>query len=91
MAPAGDDDPGERLGDRVVLVTDGMLERNAEDLDLPAMLSSSGGAHPRELVYELAETVLHATGGDLTDDATVLCLDWRGDPDDNRMDRGGLT
>jgi serine phosphatase RsbU (regulator of sigma subunit) len=75
-------------GDRVVLVTDGMLERNAEDLDLPAMLSSSGGAHPRELVYELAETVLHATGGDLNDDATVLCLDWRGGPDEpDRPDR----
>jgi serine phosphatase RsbU (regulator of sigma subunit) len=75
-------------GDRVVLVTDGMLERNAEDLDLPAMLSSSGGAHPRELVYELAETVLRAKGGELNDDATVLCLDWRGGPDEpDRPDR----
>jgi serine phosphatase RsbU (regulator of sigma subunit) len=78
-------------GDRVVLVTDGMLERNAEDLDLPALLHQEAGTRARELVYELAEAVLHATGGDLTDDATVLCLDWRGDPDDNRMDRGGLT
>ena len=44
--------------------------------------------HPRELVYELAETVLHATGGDLHDDATVLCLDWRGGPGDaDRPDR----
>ena len=75
-------------GDRVIFMTDGMLERNAEDLDLPAMLSSSGVAHPRELVYELAETVLHATGGDLNDDATVLCLDWRGGPDEpDRPDR----
>jgi len=75
-------------GDRIVLVTDGMLERNAEDLDLPAMLSGSAGAHPRELVYELAETVLGATGGDLNDDATVLCLDWRGGPDEpDRPDR----
>ena len=54
----------------------------------PRMLSREARTHPRELVYELAETVLHATGGELEDDATVLCLDWRGGPGDaDRPDR----
>jgi serine phosphatase RsbU (regulator of sigma subunit) len=67
-----------RPGDRILLLTDGMLERNAVRLDLPAMLTASVARHPREVVYELAEAVLHGTGGRLDDDATILCLDWRG-------------
>ena len=46
------------------------------DLDLPAMLSRDARTHPRELVYELAETVLHATGGGLT--TTPPCSAWTG-------------
>jgi serine phosphatase RsbU (regulator of sigma subunit) len=65
-------------GDRFVFVTDGMLERNAAAIDLPAAIRESAGLHPREAVTALADNVLAATGGALTDDATVLCLDWYG-------------
>jgi hypothetical protein len=67
-------------GDRIVLVTDGMLERNAEDLDVAAALGRTAQRHPREVVYVLGEAVLHATEQNLRDDATVVCLDWNGGP-----------
>jgi len=34
--------------------------------------------HPREAVRALADRVLEATQHALSDDATVLCLDWHG-------------
>lgn len=71
-------------GDRIVLVTDGILERNAEYLDVRATLARTAGLHPREVVYVLGEEVLRATGGDLRDDATVVCLDWHGGPPHGR-------
>jgi serine phosphatase RsbU (regulator of sigma subunit) len=63
-------------GDRLVFVTDGMLERNAADLDLPSMLLETRASHPREATRELADKVLEATGHALADDATLLILDW---------------
>jgi serine phosphatase RsbU (regulator of sigma subunit) len=65
-------------GDRIVLLTDGMLERNAGWVDLPAAIAETRSLHPREAVRALADRVLEATGNDLWDDATVLCLDWHG-------------
>lgn len=65
-------------GDRIVLVTDGYLERNAVRLDLSALLNTSVERNPREVVRELAGKVLAATEGKLDDDATVLCVDWYG-------------
>ena len=65
-------------GDRIVLLTDGMQERNAASLDVAAALAASADLHPREVVHELGAAVLHATGGDLRDDATMVCLDWYG-------------
>ena len=64
--------------DRLVFVTDGMLERNAADLDLPAAIVDTRMLHPREAVRAMADLLLEATDQDLTDDATILCLDWHG-------------
>jgi len=65
-------------GDRLVFVTDGMLDRNAAHLDVAATLGETGDLHPREVVHELGAAVLRATAGDLRDDATVMVLDWYG-------------
>jgi serine phosphatase RsbU (regulator of sigma subunit) len=67
-------------GDRIVFVTDGMQERNAAELDVAAALAATADLHPREVVHALGQAVLHATGGHLRDDATVVCLDWYGGP-----------
>jgi serine phosphatase RsbU (regulator of sigma subunit) len=76
-------------GDRVVLVTDGMLERNASAIDLPAAIRESASLHPREAAMALADSVLAATGHALSDDATILCLDWYGGHGDARSTKGG--
>ena len=76
-------------GDRVVFVTDGMLERNAANIDLPTAIRESAGLHPREAATALADSVLRATGHALSDDATVLCLDWYGGHGQERTTEGG--
>ncbi|MGY1660642.1 PP2C family protein-serine/threonine phosphatase [Geodermatophilus sp. SYSU D00705] len=67
-------------GDRIVFLTDGMQERNAASLDVAATLAATADLHPREVVHALGAAVLGATGHDLKDDATMLCLDWYGGP-----------
>jgi len=76
-------------GDRLVFLTDGMLERNAASLDVAAALARSADLHPREVVHELGAAVLSATGGDLKDDATMVCLDWYGGPRRGRVTEHG--
>ena len=66
-------------GDRVVFVTDGMLERNAAALDLMAEIRDTRSMHARETTRQLADDVLAVTGPNLADDATLMVLDWHGE------------
>jgi serine phosphatase RsbU (regulator of sigma subunit) len=65
-------------GDRLVLLTDGMYERNAEAAQIEKLLATLAGLHPREAVQVLTAAVLQATEGNMLDDATALVLDWYG-------------
>jgi serine phosphatase RsbU (regulator of sigma subunit) len=76
-------------GDRIVFLTDGMRERNAASLDVAAALADTAGEHPREVVHALGAAVLKATGGNLRDDATMVCLDWYGGPPRARTSEQG--
>ncbi|AYN38627.1 serine/threonine-protein phosphatase [Streptomyces dangxiongensis] len=67
-----------RPGDRLVMLTDGMLERNAGSLDLSDLIVRTRALHPREAARTLIAAVVDANQGHLQDDATVMCLDWHG-------------
>ncbi|MFF3001171.1 PP2C family protein-serine/threonine phosphatase [Streptomyces sp. NPDC057950] len=64
--------------DRLVMVTDGMLERNAGGLDLSDLIVRTRDLHPREAARTLIAAIVDAGHGHLQDDATVMCLDWHG-------------
>jgi hypothetical protein len=60
------------------MLTDGMLEHHGDKVDLADLLERTRDLHPRETALILTSAVLDAAGGRLEDDATVMCLDWRG-------------
>ncbi|MFC4492864.1 PP2C family protein-serine/threonine phosphatase [Streptomyces ovatisporus] len=67
-----------RKGDRLVLITDGMLEPGGDPRSLSRLIEETATQHPRDAVRAFTRSVLHATGHDPRDDATVLCLEWSG-------------
>jgi serine phosphatase RsbU (regulator of sigma subunit) len=78
-------------GDRLIFFTDGMLERNAANLDIEALVAAAAGKHPREAVQHLIQAILRATDGALDDDATAMCLDWHGGPPRDRTSHSGAN
>jgi serine phosphatase RsbU (regulator of sigma subunit) len=79
------------VGDRLMFLTDGMLERDAAGMNIAAILTEGSGMHPREAVQHLTQAVLQASGGRLRDDATALCLDWHGGPPRDRDASSGAN
>ncbi len=78
-----------RPGDRLVLLTNGMVERDAADADLPAVIRDTEGLHSREVVRAATRVVRHVSRDQLQDDAAVLCLDWHGpDRTERRAENG---
>ena len=76
-------------GDRLLLFTDGMLERNTTSVDIEAMVAGGADMHPREAVQHLTQAIFDASGGVLNDDATAMCLDWHGGPTRDRTTNSG--
>jgi serine phosphatase RsbU (regulator of sigma subunit) len=71
-------------GDRLVLVSDGVLDAAPESglaygaRRLDALLRTSRESAPYEVVRLVVREVIAHRAGDLADDVTVVCLDWRG-------------
>ncbi len=78
-------------GDRIMFVTDGMLERNAANIDIGELMAAGADMHPREAVQDLTRVVLEAVDGELADDAAAVCLDWHGGPPRGRTTDAGAN
>ncbi len=73
-------------GDRLVLLTDGILDAGPSRDDpfgmdrFSAFVADNRSTPPREFVRQVTRAVLSHQGDDqLLDDATLLCLDWTGE------------
>jgi serine phosphatase RsbU (regulator of sigma subunit) len=69
-----------QAGDRIMFLTDGMLERNASSVDIRSLMVEGADMHPREAVQHVVLALLKAADGVLRDDATAMCVDWHGGP-----------
>lgn len=78
-------------GDRLVLMTDGMYERDAAAAHVEQLLGTLNDLHPREAVQALTAAVLDATQEELLDDATALVLDWYGGAARGRRTQAGAS
>jgi serine phosphatase RsbU (regulator of sigma subunit) len=73
-----------RPGDRLVLISDGMVEAKPVggeplgDIRLHELLRDMVDLSAVETVRQLTSAVVAHRAGDLQDDATAVCLDWRG-------------
>ena len=76
-------------GDRLMFLTDGVLERDAANADIRGVLASGRDEHPREAVQLVIKAAIEASGDELGDDATALCLDWHGGPRRERQTDSG--
>ena len=76
-------------GDRLMFLTDGVLERKAADADVRGVLADGRDEHPREAVQHIIQAAMRASGDELGDDATALCLDWHGGPPRDRETGSG--
>ena len=71
-------------GDRLVLLSDGVLEATPEGgsaygaSQLHELLLGSRELAPYEVARLVVQEVIAHRAGDLADDVTVVCLDWRG-------------
>jgi serine phosphatase RsbU (regulator of sigma subunit) len=78
-----------QAGDRLMFITDGMLERKASGVDLSALMIEGADMHPRQAVQLVVSALLQATQGRLKDDATAMCVDWHGGPQRERNSDSG--
>jgi hypothetical protein len=69
-------------GDRLLLLTDGITEahqRGEQEFGyrrLAALLADQNELAPPELVRHITRSVTESCNGEISDDATIVCLDW---------------